>query len=86
VGVRHEDVPEDARGGRGSAGASTIREYVVAGPVEDVHLAISPVLLGSGEHLFAGIDAASLGFEVDDHVLAGQVTHVVPTRRGRAPG
>jgi len=79
----------EAAGGKDvrlGGGVATVREYVVAGLVDEMHLAISPVLLGSGEHLFAGIDAASLGLEVAEHVLAGQVAHVVLTRRGRRPG
>jgi dihydrofolate reductase len=78
----------EAAGGKDvrlGGGVATVREYVVAGLVDEIHLAISPVLLGSGEHLFAGVDAASLGLEVAEHVLAGQVTHVVLTKRGRTP-
>jgi dihydrofolate reductase len=78
----------EAAGGKDvrlGGGVATVREYLVAGLVDELHLAISPVLLGSGEPLFAGIDAASLGLEVTEHVLAGQVTHVVLTRRGGPP-
>src|SRR5271166_4784861 len=42
-------------------GVETIREYLRAALIDELHLAISPVLLGSGEHLFTGIDAPKLG-------------------------
>jgi dihydrofolate reductase len=44
-------------------GAATIREYLKAGLIDEMHLAVSPVILGSGEHLLGGIDLAKLGFE-----------------------
>jgi dihydrofolate reductase len=66
-------------------GVATVREYVAAGLVDEIHLTLSPVLLGSGEHLFAGLDFAKLGFEVTEHVRAGQVTHVVLGRGRPAP-
>ncbi len=45
-----------------------------------MHLAISPVLLGSGEHLFAGIDLLKLGYRRSEHIAAPDATHVVLTR------
>ena len=42
-----------------------------------MHLAISPVLLGSGEHLLSGIDLLTLGSERAEHVTTAQATHVV---------
>ena len=42
-----------------------------------MHLAIAPVLLGSGEHLLAGIDAAALGYHCVEHVPTPNATHVV---------
>jgi dihydrofolate reductase len=63
-------------------GVATIRQYLRAALIDEMHLAISPVLLGSGEHLFTGIDAAKLGYEVTEHVASASVTHVVLTRRG----
>lgn len=41
---------------------------------------ISPVLLGRGEHLFAGIDAAGLGYTCTEHASTDHVTHVVLTK------
>jgi dihydrofolate reductase len=61
-------------------GVATIRQYLRAGLIDEMHFAISPVLLGSGEHLFADIDAASLGYRCAEHVPTQNATHVVLTR------
>jgi dihydrofolate reductase len=61
-------------------GAATIRQYLRAGLIDEMHLAISPILLGSGEHLFADIDTASLGYRCTEHVPTQNATHVVLTR------
>jgi dihydrofolate reductase len=58
-------------------GVATIREYLEAGLVDEMHLAVSPVLLGSGENLFAGLDLARLGFHVAEHVPSAAATHLV---------
>jgi len=58
-------------------GGATIREYLRAGLVDEIHLAISPILLGSGENLFAGIDMLALGYECVEHVTTQKATHVV---------
>lgn len=63
-------------------GVSTIRQYLRAGLVDEMHLAISPVLLGSGEHLFANIDVTSLGYRCAEHVPTQNATHVVLTKQG----
>jgi dihydrofolate reductase len=64
-------------------GVATIRQYLRAGLVEEMHLAISPVLLGRGEHLLAGIDLPKLGYQCAEHVPTQSVTHVVLTKRAR---
>jgi len=64
-------------------GVATIRQYLSAGLVDEMHLAISPVLLGSGEHLLAGIDAPKLGYECAEHVSTPNAMHVVIARRKR---
>ncbi|MCP3060199.1 dihydrofolate reductase family protein [Myxococcus sp. K38C18041901] len=61
-------------------GAATIREYLSAGLVDELHLAISPVLLGQGEHLLGGIDMVGLGYTCTEHVATAQATHVVLTK------
>ena len=58
-------------------GASTIRQYLTAGLVDEMHLAVAPVLLGSGEHLLGGIDLPELGYRVTEHVPTPNVTHIV---------
>jgi dihydrofolate reductase len=61
-------------------GAATIRQYLTARLIDELHLVISPVLLGRGEHLLAGIDTVSLGYKCTEHVSTDLVTHVVLTR------
>ena len=58
-------------------GAQTIREYLRARLVDELHVAISPVLLGSGESLFAGIDLPQLGYRCVRYVPGARATHVV---------
>lgn len=58
-------------------GVSTIRQYLTARLVDELHLAISPVLLGAGENLFTGIDMPALGYQCVEHVATAHATHVV---------
>jgi dihydrofolate reductase len=58
-------------------GVATVREYLRASLVDEMHLAISPVLLGTGESLFAGLDLKALGFRCTEHVPTPSATHVV---------
>jgi len=63
-------------------GVATIRQYLAAGLVDDLHLALSPVLLGAGEHLFAGLDLKALGYEYAGHRPGTRaVAHVTIRRR-----
>src|SRR4029077_9845824 len=62
-------------------GVATIREYLQAGLVDEMHLAFAPTLLGSGEALLAGIDLPRLGFERTRHVATPNALHIVLTRR-----
>lgn len=61
-------------------GVATIRQYLLAGLVDEMHLAISPVLLGSGENLLGGIDLLKLGYECTEHVSTENAAHVVLTK------
>jgi dihydrofolate reductase len=61
-------------------GVNTIRQYLNARLIDELHLAVSPLLLGSGEALFAGIDLPALGYRVTRHVGSGNAMHVVITR------
>jgi len=58
-------------------GAATIRQCLSAGLIDELHVAISPVLLGSGEHLFNGIDLLKLGYRCVEHVPTAEATHIV---------
>ncbi len=78
---------EQARAAAGSrdirlgGGVSTVRQYLQAGLIDEMHLALRPVLLGSGEHLFGGIDAHALGYECTRSVAGERATHVWLRRR-----
>ena len=61
-------------------GVSTIRQYLLAGAIDELQLALSPVVLGRGESLFAGIDLPGLGYRVTETVPTELATHVVLTR------
>jgi len=62
-------------------GVETIRQYLVAGALDEVHLAVSPVVLGQGEALFAGLDLPALGYAVTEHARGENAAHVVLTKR-----
>ena len=61
-------------------GVSTVRQYLLAGAIDELHLAQSPVVLGQGESLFSGIDLPGLGFRVTEKVPTEQATHIVLAR------
>jgi dihydrofolate reductase len=61
-------------------GVETIRQYLGAALIDEMHLAISPVLLGSGEHLLTGIDTLKLGYRCTEHVATPNATHDVLTK------
>lgn len=58
-------------------GVNTLRQYLQAGLIDELHIAISPVLLGSGEHLFAGIDLPALGYRCVEHEGTVNATHII---------
>jgi dihydrofolate reductase len=60
---------------------ATVRQYLQAGLIEELHLAMRPVLLGAGEHLLNGIDARSLGYECAKSVAGERATHVFLRKR-----
>jgi len=73
------DLAMAAAGGRDvrlGGGVSTVRQYLQAGLVDELHLAIRPIVLGRGEHLLGGIDMRSLGFECTRSVAGERATHV----------
>ncbi|HEY7641477.1 MAG TPA: dihydrofolate reductase family protein [Steroidobacteraceae bacterium] len=58
-------------------GVATLRQYLRAGLIDEMHLAIAPVLLGSGEHLLSGVNLLQLGYRCVEHVPSNNATHVV---------
>ena len=74
----------DAAGGRDirlGGGVSTIRQYLRVALIDELHLAIRPVLLGSGEHLLNDIDLRALGYECVQYVAGERATHVFLRKR-----
>jgi dihydrofolate reductase len=62
-------------------GVSVIREYLKSALVDEMHLAIAPILLGSGEHLLRDIDLVKLGYHCVEHVPSTKATHVVMRKK-----
>lgn len=62
-------------------GVATVREYLRAGLIDELHFAVRPVLLGKGEHLFHGIDMNALGYECTKTVAGERATHVYLRKR-----
>ena len=62
-------------------GASTIRQYLRAGLVDELHLVMRPVLLGAGEPLFRDLDLPELGYEYVRHVAGERALHVYLAKR-----
>src|SRR3954468_20888737 len=69
---------------RVGGGVSTIRQFLQAGLIDELHLALRPVLLGKGEQLFAGIDLRSAGYQVAEHVAGERAMHLFIRRSGAA--
>ena len=63
-------------------GVSTVRQYLQAGLIDELHLADLGRSSGPGEHVFSGLDLPKLGFAVSEHVPSDRATHVVLTRNG----
>ena len=61
-------------------GVETVRQYLRAGLIDELHYALSPVVLGRGEAMFAGIDLPALGFRVTEHQASEHATHIVLAR------
>ena len=74
----------EAAGGldvRLGGGVATIRQFLRAGLIDELHLAIAPVLLGAGEHLLHGIDLRALGYECAEHAQGTRAAAHVRIRR-----
>lgn len=75
----------EAAGGldvRLGGGVSAVRQYLRAGLVDEMHLAVGPVALGAGEHLFEGLDLPAMGLRIAEHACTPGVMHVVFRREG----
>jgi dihydrofolate reductase len=77
-----ERAVEAASGGdvRLGGGVATVRQYLRAGLIDEMHLAMSPLLLGSGECLLEGIDSLKLGYQCAERASSPNVTHFVITK------
>jgi dihydrofolate reductase len=62
-------------------GVSTVRQYLQAGLIDELHFAFSPVMLGQGEAMFAGIDLPALGFAVTETAATELAMHIVLSRQ-----
>lgn len=70
----------EAAGGKDvviGGGVSTVQQYLREGLVDAMHLVIAPILLGSSEHLCAGLDLRALGYRCTDHTASKSAIHVV---------
>jgi len=73
-----------AAGGRDiriGGGVATVRQYLQAGLIDELHLALRPILLGSGEHLWRDIDTHALGYECAESTVGERATHVLLRKR-----
>jgi dihydrofolate reductase len=61
-------------------GVSTVRAYLRERLIDELHLAVRPVLLGRGESLWEGLDARALGYEVAETIPGERATHVILRR------
>jgi dihydrofolate reductase len=61
-------------------GTAAVRQYLQAGLIDELHVAVSPAILGSGESLLAGIDLMKMGYKCTEHVTTPAAMHVVLTK------
>ena len=62
-------------------GVATIQQYLRAKLIDELHLAFRPILMGSGENLFAGLDMLALGYKCTEHVATEFALHVMLKRQ-----
>jgi dihydrofolate reductase len=71
----------DGKDVRIGGGASTVRQYLKERLIDELHIAVRPVLLGRGESLWSGLDARSLGYQTAEIIAGERATHVIVKRR-----
>ena len=77
------DCAREAAGGKDiriGGGIATVLQYLEARLIDELHLAVAPILLGGGENLFAGLDLPALGYRVTEHSASEAATHVIIER------
>jgi dihydrofolate reductase len=62
-------------------GVSTMKQYLKASLVDDMHFVLSPALIGSGERLFGDLNLPALGYELKSHISSPGATHVTVGKR-----
>lgn len=62
---------------RVGGGVNVIQQYLRQRLIDEMHIAISPVLLGAGERLFEGVNLPALGYACVQHVATERATHLV---------
>jgi dihydrofolate reductase len=78
------ELGKDAANGKDvplGGGLGTIRQYLEGKLIDEMHIAISPILLGAGEHLFNGINTLELGYQCAEHVATANALHFTLRRR-----
>jgi dihydrofolate reductase len=75
--AKHAAGDKDVRLG---GGVATVRAYLLAGHVDEMHIALAPVMLGAGENLFAGLDLPTLGYQVVAAKMGERAGHYVIQR------
>jgi len=76
---------KEAAGGKDvriGGGAATVRAYLKERLIDELHLAVSPVLFGRGESIWQGLDARALGYEVAETIKGERATHVILRKKG----
>lgn len=80
VALKHAREAAGDKDVRVGGGVHVIRQYLQLRLIDEIHIAIAPVLLGAGERLFEGLDLRALGYTCTKHVASPKATHVVLTR------
>jgi dihydrofolate reductase len=62
-------------------GVATVRQFLQAGLIDEMHLAVRPVFLGAGENLWQGLDMRALGYEIAETIQGERATHVMVRKR-----